>query len=441
MFKRKLLKHLLDWKSSPVRKPLILRGARQVGKTSLVRDFATQNYAHYLEINLENKKQLSLFDSSQTAQELLDRSSAYFNQSILPDETLLFIDEVQESANIMSLLRFFSEEIPALHLIVAGSLLEAKLQKDFSFPVGRVDYLYLYPLTFFEYLVATGQDILLAQLTTHTTLNHPSHELATELFKKYLSLGGMPAIVQASLEPDSIRTVPIILNRLHTSYLDDIHKYASSSNSKYFEKIIEYAPQIAGALYLYNNFGYSSFHTREISEAMHLLEKIMLLHEIQSLNSTSLPLSPKPKRAKKMIWLDFGLVSYANNFTPLTPTPRSYSGQFMEQVVGQTILSLSPSRPLPLYYWAKDHKDGSAEVDFCFQSNQKVIAVEVKSGDSQKMKSLFSLSSIDSSVILVRISWDPLGIEHHHYHNQSYQILSIPFYLMDRILELVDVTT
>lgn len=438
MFKRKLLKNLLEWKNSSVRKPLILRGARQVGKTSLVRDFAATNYTHFLEINLENKKQLSIFDSSSTAQEFLGLVSAYFNQPVVPGSTLLFIDEVQESTNIMSLLRFFADEIPTLHVIVAGSLLEAKLHKDFSFPVGRVDYLYLYPLTFFEYLEATGQSILLDQLLSHTPKNHSSHELAVTLFEKYLSLGGMPAIVGASQAIDATTSIPIILNRLHTSYLDDIHKYTSSSNSKYFEKIIEYAPLVAGNLYLYNNFGHSSFRTREISEAMHLLEKIMLLREIQSLNSTSRPLFPKPKRAKKMIWLDFGLVSYANNFSPLTPTTKSYTGQFMEQVVGQTILSLSPNRLLPLYYWAKDHKDGSAEVDFCFQSEQKVVAIEVKAGNSQKMKSLFSLADSDPTAILVRISWDPLTIESHHHDNKNYKILSIPFYLLDRIFELVN---
>ena len=154
MFNRYIEVELKKWKTSSIRKPLIIRGARQVGKTSVVRKFGRENFGQVIEINLEKKDQLLVFDKATSVDDFLKRISLFFDKSVIPDTSLLFIDEIQESKNTMELLRFFSEEKPRLHIIAAGSLLEAKIDKNWLVPVGRVDYKYLYPMTFFEYLLA-----------------------------------------------------------------------------------------------------------------------------------------------------------------------------------------------------------------------------------------------------------------------------------------------
>lgn len=429
MFKRTLEKELIVWKNSSPRKPLVLRGARQVGKTSLIRQFGTTHYQSFLEINLEKKDDLSYFNSSQSVEDFLDRLQNYHHVQINPTNTLIFIDEIQESQNIMELLRFFYELRPDLHIIVAGSLLEAKIKSsNWSLPVGRVTNKYLYPLTFFEYLWAVDQPL------PPQTLTSAKHEFYSNLFKDYLLVGGMPEAVAAFSHAHKYLDVKNVLEDLQITFMDDVHKYARHiDQQKYLELILSEGPKAAGTVFRYDGFGGSTYKSREISAGFTTIENTLLLHQVKSLNSTVLPLTPKLNRAKKLLWLDMGIVNHANNVSKELITT-SYQGRLMEQCVGQTLLSIGIK---DLFFWARDRDEGSAEVDFCFQLNDKVIVIEVKSGNSQQMKSLFSLADIDPSVTLVRISWDPLGLESHHHGEKNYKILSVPFYLVDRIMELI----
>src|SRR3989338_1044479 len=439
MLKRSLEETLLKWKTSPLRKPLIIRGARQVGKTSLVRKFGTNHFAQMIEINLEKKDHFAIFDKATSVEDFLKRVSLFFDQKIISHQTLLFIDEIQESQNMMELLRFFAEEKPDLPVITAGSLLEAKIRKDWSIPVGRVDYAYLYPMTFFEYLHAKGKDTLLETLQKLTVNDKFEFgNLANELFKEYVTIGCMPEVVQQFVQNGSYDDIQVILNRLHTAYVDDIRKYATTNEeNKYIEQVVENGPKIAGSVFTYEGFGGSAYRSREMSEAVRTVEKVMLLRQVMAVNSTTLPITPKSKRSKKMIWLDVGIVNFVNHaYHDLILG--EYKGKIMEQVVGQSLIAGGIDHQFDVYYWAKDRNEGSAEVDFYFQYNSRTVGMEIKSGNSVKMKSLFSLGNTNDKIILVRVSWDPLKAETFESAGQTYRVLSLPFYLIDRWRSLVD---
>jgi predicted AAA+ superfamily ATPase len=439
MFKRSLEERLISWKTSPLRKPLIIRGARQVGKTSLVRQFGADQFEQIIEINLEKKEHFAIFDKATSVEDFLKRVNVFFDQKIIPHQTLLFIDEIQESQNMMELLRFFAEEKPDLPVITVGSLLEAKIGNDWSIPVGRVDYSYLYPMTFFEYLGAKGKDALLETLQTINIQDKFEFgDLASEQFKEYVTIGGMPEVVQQFVKNGSFDDIQTILNRLHTAYVDDIRKYAKTSEeNKYIEQVVENGPKIAGSVYTYEGFGGSVYRGREISEAVRTVEKVMLLRQVMAVNSTTLPITPKSNRPKKMIWLDVGIVNFVNHaYQDLILG--EYKGKIMEQVVGQSLIAGGIDHQFDVYYWGRDRDEGSAEVDFYVQHNSRAVGMEIKSGNSVKMKSLFSLSKANTQTILVRVSWDPLAIETFESAGQKYRVLSLPFYLIDRWQSLVD---
>lgn len=438
MFNRLIEADLIKWKTSPIRKPLILRGARQVGKTSVVRKFGAEHFDQVIEINFEKKDQFSFFNEARSVEDFLNRINLFFSQKITSGGSLLFFDEIQESTGTMELLRFFAEERPDLHVIAAGSLLEAKFNRGGSVPVGRVDYKYLFPLTFFEYLKAKGKLPLLEalqQIRLGNTFQYGS--LVSELFKEYIIIGGMPAVVDSFINHNSYEEIETIFSRLNTAYIDDIRKYAKSvEESKYLEYVIEEGPKVAGTLFNYENFGGSNYRSREMGSAIQIIEKIGLLRQILAINSTELLVFPKIKRAKKLIWLDVGLVNFANKAYQELVTG-VYKGKVMEQVVGQNLMAQGINGVQNLYYWSKERNEGSAEVDFCFQYNSRLVGLEVKSGNIGQMKSLFSMGNSNREVILVRVSWDNLGVERWDFAGNKYKILSLPFYLLDRWQELV----
>jgi len=291
----------------------------------------------------------------------------------------------------------------------------------------------LYPMTFFEYLKARKKTALLESLETIRLGDSFAYgAMASEVFKEYVLIGGMPEVVKSFVETGDYGQVRAIFNRLQTTYVDDIRKYSRSTESnKYLEVVLEQGPKIAGTIYKYENFGGSAYRSREMGEAIQTVEKVMLLKQILAVNSSSLPIVPINMRPKKMIWLDVGLVNYVNNAYQ-EMLIGEYKGKIMEQVVGQSMLAGGITMPLDLYYWSRDKIEGSAEVDFCFQHQSRIVGMDVKSGNVAKMKSLFSLGNIDPTAALVRVSWDNLGIESWKFAVKEYPILSLPFYLIDR---------
>ncbi|MFA5776111.1 MAG: AAA family ATPase [Patescibacteria group bacterium] len=439
MFNRDFEKYLISWKNSSNRKPLVVRGARQVGKTVAVKEFGEKFYTNFIYINLENKETLKLFESVDTIGIFASTVNLAFQQNVEKDNTLIFIDEIQNSPNLISLLRFFYEEMPALHIICAGSLLEAKIEKEgFSMPVGRVEYGYMYPLTFFEFLGVIGKDnlrdhIINLNLTEPKPLPAGIHNLAISLFRQYTLLGGMPEVLKIYSATQDLEECKKVLRNISTAYSEDVYKYAGTETSKYLNFIITVGSAYAGSLYRYENFAESGFRSREMGNAFDLLEKVMLLRQIRSTNSNSLPLMAKERRSKKLVWLDVGFVNMTSNayesFINLKDLNGLYRGRIAEQVVGQNILASGNFyETMDLYYWSKDQNEGIAEVDFCLQVKGRAVAVEVKSGSTGKARSLKSFGDIFKDALLVKVSEANFG--------KQDGILLLPFYLVNRISAL-----
>lgn len=439
MFNRKVVKYLEAWRQRGNRKPLVLRGARQVGKTSAILIFAGKHFKNLVHINLEKTEHLRLFRNDISLDEFFTIVKAEFNVPIVPDETLIFIDEIQNSPPLIKLLRFFYEERPDLHVLAAGSLLEAKIEKEgFSFPVGRVEFCYLYPLDFFEYLEAKGnQELLniLIEADFGRDIPEAVHQLALTNFYEYSMIGGMPEIVSEYLKNKDINRIKALYSALLTGYVEDVSKYASEAEAKYLSYIIEAAPLFAGTHITYEKFGGSNFRSREMSRAFTLLEKVMLLFQIRATSSKDLPLIPKEKRAKKLIYLDVGLVNYRmnilNDYLGITDFDRFYQGRLAEQVVAQNLFSLFVDAPAEIYYWAREAKEGSAEVDFCFNFAGRSLGFEVKTGKTGRLKSLRIFAEQNQKSLLMRAYSGRLKKEK----VGEFNLISLPFYLIPKTLE------
>jgi predicted AAA+ superfamily ATPase len=443
MFNRNIIDYLEKWKIKSGRKPLVLRGARQVGKTFAVKFFATKHFTDFIYLNLERAEDYELFKDVYALSDFEKTVDIVLKKKIIPGKTLVFIDEIQNAPNLIELLRFFYEERAELHVIAAGSLLEAKIQKQgLVMPVGRIEYAYVYPLTFFEFLGAVGEKKMLDFLK-QLTLEEPApvaiHERALKLFNDYALIGGMPEIVARYAEKSSQEDMNSLYSSLLTAYAEDIYKYASSAEVKYIRHALEQAPYFAGERITYEKFGGSGFRSREMSEAFEVLEKAMLLCQLQATKSCELPLIGQKKRAKKLLYLDVGFVNFKNNiqseYVGLKDLNGLYRGKIAEQIVGQNILAGAVNMEQSLFYWAKEKPQGAAEVDFCLAREGKILGVEVKSGHSAKLKSLLSFGDNAKDSKLIRIYSGQLRKEKITAAGREYELLSLPFYLVNRIFD------
>jgi len=446
MFKRDIVDYLAQWSQKTSRKPLVLRGARQVGKTIAIRMFSLQ-FKNFIELNLDDPKDLAIFQNTHGVDELIDAIQIKSGKTIKPIETLLFIDEIQNSIEAIQSLRFFYEKYPQLHVIAAGSLLEVKLsQKGFSFPVGRVEYAYMYPVTFNEYLAAAGDSESLTyidKLSTQSKVPEASHKILLERFYKYLLLGGMPEALKVYFESNSIVEMNTIQEGILATFQDDIHKYTDINQSKYLIHAFYHAPYFVGQRYTYEHFAGSSYKSREMSYAFDLLEKALLFHQCLPTNETILPLIPNLKQQKKLIFLDIGLVNHKlnlqNELLNVNELSNLYRGAIAEQIVGQTLLSVAPfNQQTTLYFWDRNKAGSSAEIDFIYQHEQRLIPIEVKSGKTGRLRSLHQFMQVSGEKLAIRVYSGELRMETIEIAgNKTYQLLSIPFYLTHRIPELL----
>ena len=280
MHTRLILKELESWKKKPSRKPLILRGARQVGKTTAV-DLFGKTYPQYIRINLEQKEAAKIFDQFDDVEKLAE--ALFFMNKInwqQRHETLLFIDEIQQVPKAISQLRYFYEQIPELHVIAAGSLLETVLSENISIPVGRVEYRVLRPVNFYEFLLALNETPSAEALTT-MPFKEFMHEKLMQLFHTYTLIGGMPEIIQHYAKYHDLQALSDIYDAILVSYLDDVDKYARNSTMvQVIQHCIRSLFTEAGKRISFAGFGNSKYKSREIGEALRVLERIMLAHLI-----------------------------------------------------------------------------------------------------------------------------------------------------------------
>lgn len=437
MFERQLQKELNQWLTKPARKPLILRGARQVGKTTLVSLFAKQ-FEQFISLNLEVHEDREIFEQDYTVDELVDAIFFLKNKDRQISNTLIFIDEIQNSSKAVTTLRYLYEHYPELPVIAAGSLLESLLDRHISFPVGRVEYLRVHPLTFEEFLIAMGEEQA-AEMLNKVPLPIVAHDKLLKLFHRYALIGGMPEVVQHYATTKDLTQLAPIYENLITGYLDDVEKYSPrESQTPVIRHVIQTAFHEAGNRFKLAGFGQSNYGSKEIGEAIQVLEKALLLQRSYPVTNTQLPLVPNLKKSPKLQFLDTGMVNYFSGLQAdifgTKDLNSLYGGRIIEHLVGQELLASHSSLLFKLHFWVREKAQSNAEVDFVLAHGNKVIPVEVKSGATGRLRSLHQFMDRADHGFAVRLYAGKLAVEDTvTIAGKDFRLLNLPYYLSGKI--------
>lgn len=441
MFRRNIISKLEAWKQDKKHKPLILRGARQVGKTTVVNEFGSQ-FDNYLYFNLERNENAKLFEMEIPLDDLVNMLYASVGKVKKEGTTLVFIDEIQNSPKTIALLRYFYEQRPDLYVIAAGSLLENLVDVKVSFPVGRVQYLALRPCSFSEFLGAIGKNNLLAVLSQKAEYTVAFHEQLMHLFNQYTIVGGMPEAVQQYAETQDVIGIEDVYETLVQAYKDDSEKYVRGNKlTDVVRFILSYGWAFSGETITLGNFANSGYKSREVGEAFRLLEKAMLLELIYPVSSTQLPIIPETKRMPKLIWFDTGLVNYQagirKEIIGSTDMVDSWRGHIAEQITAQELLTLGDRVGQHRSFWAKPNN--GAEVDFIFAHNSKLYPIEVKSGTNAHLRSLQVFMDSSGVNIAIRIWSKPYSVDKvKTIHGKEFTLINLPFYLIGNLRSVLD---
>lgn len=441
MFRRHILNKLEAWKANAKHKPLILRGARQVGKTTVVNEFGSQ-FDNYLYFNLENPESIKLFEMEIPLDDLVNMLYASLGKSQQDGSTLIFIDEIQNSPKTIALLRYFYEQRPDLYVIAAGSLLENLVDVKVSFPVGRVQYLALHPCSFYEFLGAIGKNNLLSILVQKAELAVVFHEQLMHLFNQYTIIGGMPEAVQQYAETQDIVAIEDVYETLVQAYKDDSEKYVRGNKlTDVVHFILSYGWAYSGETITLGNFANSGYKSREVGEAFRLLEKAMLLELVYPVSSTQMPIIPETKRMPKLIWFDTGLVNYQagirKEIIGSTEMVDSWRGHIAEQITAQELLAMEDRVGQHRSFWARPNN--GAEVDFLFTHESKLYPIEVKSGTNSHLRSLQSFMDNSDIDIAIRIWSNPYSVDKVKTPNgKEFRLINLPFYLIGRLHQVLE---
>ncbi len=394
--KRLVNKYLSDWRVSRTRKPLLMRGARQVGKTHAVRKLG-EAFEHILEINFEKKPELcNVFEKDLDPKRILIALTAVFKQAIIPGKTLLFFDEVQACPKAIIALRYFYEELPELHVVAAGSLLDFAIEQV-GLPVGRVSFCYVYPVSFMEYLVATGHTQLFEMILNHPTeqpMEDLIHKKLFDLLGEYMLLGGMPEIIKEWIQHRDFVACSELQHNIIGAYREDFPKYAKKVQIKYVEALFNQIPHMIGEVFKFSRVQ-GDYQKRELEPALQLLIKAGIVHKIEQTSGNGFPLGANVNLNRyKLIFLDMALAQAMLGIQiedwlldPLNAFVNK--GMLAESFVGQEFLSYAPCHiKEKLYYWHREERGSIAEVDFIKQINEHIIPAEVKGGKGTTLKSL-----------------------------------------------------
>jgi uncharacterized protein len=449
MFRNALL-FLKQWMSEKSRKPLVIRGARQVGKTWLVREFAKSNQLELIEINFElNPEKKDYFVENDPKKALL-HLEVMVGRRIVPEKTLLFLDEIQSFPIMLAKLRWFKEMMPELAVIVAGSLLEFILDKhEFSMPVGRISYLHLEPLSFEEFLIARNPMM-------HDFLNSfhweamPTaiHAQCLGYFREYTLVGGLPAAVSAWLEENSLLAVNQVHHDILMTYRDDFARYKGKFDMSLFDTVFSFIPKSVSKKIVYHHIS-QDHQAASIKKIIHLLDKARILHIIKSTAGNGIPLAAETNdKFNKIICLDVGLMTASLGIK--LEDLKSYNdivfinnGAIAEQAVGQLLRTIEPFYIEPeLYYWQRMQPTSNAEVDYLIQYKSSILPIEVKAGTKGSMQSLHLFMGLKKLSTAVRFSTEmpsrmsidtktSLGDKAH------YKLFCLPIYMVEQLKRLL----
>lgn len=432
--KRNAQQNLEAWKASSTRKPLIIRGARQVGKTTLVKDFAI-SYQRSILLNLEKPADRSYFEDFDNVQTICEALFVANNISLSEiNETLLFIDEIQESPKAIQLLRFFYEEIPALHVISAGSLLEFTMRKVKSFPVGRVEFLYLHPLNFIEYLEATDKMEMLAQLRS-IPVKLVAHKALMDAFHRFAIIGGMPEIVKTDITQKNLADLTKVYESIWSTYKDDIEKYTTNDTErKIIKHIMDTAPFYIDQRVKFQGFGNSTYRSREIGESFRTLEDAKIIRLIYPTTDVQPPPRPDLKKSPRLQFLDTGLVNHTlfiqAQMLGMNDLNSAYKGAVIPHLIIQEFVSLFTISSNKPNFWVREKAQSNAEVDLVLMHHELLIPVEIKSGSTGTLRSLHQFIESVDHPYAIRIYGGNFSIEKAITPNKKpYLLLNLPYYL------------
>lgn len=438
--KRNLEKYLLDWKKKKKRAPLLIRGARQVGKSYIVEEFGKKYFSNITVANFEFMPNLKECFTTLDPKDIINKLGLILGSTI-DNNTLLFLDEIQDCPNAILSLRYFTEKMPGLAVICAGSLVEFAFKREnFRMPVGRVQFLNLEPLSFYEFLDASGNGRLRAYLgavSFHAPVEAALHKKMLDLLRTYLVIGGMPAVVAEYRESLNFMECRHIQASLLETYRNDFGKYANLTHHKYLEKVFDAAPRLVGQKIKYVRID-AEARSRELKNAIELLTLAKIIRPVLAAGGSGPPLGAGENPQKfKLTFLDVGLMQHACGLQPDT----QFSGDIMqinagavaEQFVAQELRAYAdPYTENKLYFWSRDKRNSSAEVDYLLVQNGRIFPIEVKAGKTGALRSLRVYMENKKPLFGIRIWARELSF----FDN----ILSVPLYMVGELPRLIGET-
>ncbi len=436
--KRDIDKILNQWKYESNRMPLMIRGARQVGKSYTITEFGKREFENFVTINFEQQPEYKNCFSTLVPKEIISTISVLNMSDIIPGKTLLFLDEIQECPRAITALRYFHEQMPELHVIGAGSLLDFVLSEENSrMPVGRIQYLFMKPLSFLEFLDAAGENRsreIIENTGWDKPVNPVVHDHLLSLVKKYAIVGGMPKATAEYVSSGDLNRCHRIQTSIIQTYRDDFGKYSSQIKQKYLQKIFSAVPKMVGKKFKYSQVD-DSIHSRHLKDAVELLEKAGVVYRVLKTHGSGLPLDVNAdERHFKATFLDIGLMQNICGLRSQTLMMEDFievnAGAVAEQFVAQELLAYRDEFEEPsLYYWAREARSSNAELDFLVPCLSYALPVEVKAGKTGTLRSMHLFLEKYPCPVGVRVSRLPFS--------DNVPIISVPFYGIKKIPEMV----
>ncbi|MFH1831739.1 MAG: ATP-binding protein [bacterium] len=430
---------LHKWKTSPLRKPLLLRGARQVGKTYSVREFG-KTFTSFVELNLElHPEAREIFEKNLDPQIIIRKIFVLTNKPIVPGQTLLFLDEIQLVPNAIIALRYFYEMMPELHVIAAGSLLDFAI-KTVGMPVGRVSSLSMYPVSFMEFLNAIGSPVIIEEILSHNPKDEISkvfHDKFLDLLGQYLAIGGMPQTVDCWCKMQDIHACSEIPHALIRTYKQDFEKYAQKYQIKYLNALFTNIPHQLGGKFKYSEIE-GEYRKRELAPCLDLLLTANIAHKVMRTGAQGLPVGAQADlQTFKILFIDVALSQFILGLKTgawiLKPLEEFVNkGELVEAFVGQELIAYEhPMKEAQLYYWQKETRGAEAEIDYVIQQETDIVPIEVKSGKGTAMRSMKTfLETHPESTYGIRFSTNNYSVYE--------QIHSYPLYAVAKIIAEAD---
>ncbi len=450
---RDIEKYLTTWKKSLKRKPLIVRGARQVGKTYSIEKFAGENYQYLLKVNLEQDRNIhSVFESLQP-ETIINELSALYQVPLMDELSLLFIDEIQACPKAIAALRYFYEQKPGLHIICAGSLLDHTLNEmQYSMPVGRIDFAYMYPLNFTEFLKAIGENGLISFIDNYIPIEPFSiavHKRLLELLRLYFFIGGMPESVDYYVKTKDLSGIERLHSGLITSIEYDFAKYGTRKQQDHLKDVLHYVANNTGKKVKYVNVN-RNVHSGLLKDAFIKLEMSRIIHLVRHTRSAKVPLSQmRDNDVFKPVFFDIGILNQLAGIRlmDINNLITASEGALAEQFVFQELIACSePYIEQKLHYWIREAKNSNAEIDCLYQIGNQVYPIEIKAGKRGTLKSMHVFLAEKNKLTGIRFNIDiptvgkglTARVNLPGKEDLTYDLISLPLYLAGRLGRIIN---